>query len=45
MEVDYPFLFIDLHKKKEHSSMFRRRFDEFILTEDLNGNAKLIYCK
>ena len=32
---NYPFLFIDLHKKKEHVSMFRRRLDEFILTEDL----------
>lgn len=28
---NYPFLFIDLHKKKEHPSMFRKRFDEFIL--------------
>ncbi len=28
---NYPFLFIDLHKKKEHPSMFRRRFDEFII--------------
>ena len=28
---NYPFLFIDLHKKKEHVSMFRRRFDEFII--------------
>jgi len=34
----YDFLFIDLHKKKEHPSMFRRRFDEFILTEDLKKN-------
>ena len=32
---DYPFLFIDLHKKKEHPSMFRRRLDEFIITDDL----------
>ena len=31
----YDFLFIDLHKKKEHPSMFRRRLDEFILTEEL----------
>jgi len=31
----YDFLFIDFHKKKEHPSCFRRRFDEFILTEDL----------
>ena len=28
---NYPFLFIDLHKKKEHVSMFRKRFDEFII--------------
>jgi len=27
---DYPFLFIDLHKKKEHPSMFRSRFNKFI---------------
>lgn len=27
----YDFLYIDLHKKKEHPSMFRRKFDEFII--------------
>jgi len=27
----YPFLFIDLHKKSEHPSMFRIRFDKFII--------------
>lgn len=32
---NYPFLFIDLHKKKEHVSMFRRRFDEFIIVDNL----------
>lgn len=32
---NYPFLFIDFHKKTEHPSMFRRKFDEFILTENL----------
>lgn len=32
---NYPFLFIDLHKKKEHVSMFRRRFDEFIIPDSL----------
>ncbi len=32
---NYPFLFIDLHKKKEHLSMFRRRLDEFIIPENL----------
>jgi hypothetical protein len=31
----YDFLFIDLHKKKEHPSLFRRRFDEFIIPEEL----------
>jgi len=34
----YDFLYIDLHKKKEHLSMFRRRFDEFILPEELKKN-------
>ena len=27
----YPFLFIDLHKKSDHPSMFRIRFDKFII--------------
>ena len=27
----YPFLFVDLHKKSEHPSMFRIRFDKFII--------------
>jgi hypothetical protein len=36
MEPDY-FLFIDLHKKKEHVSMFRRRFDEFIIPTELKS--------
>ncbi len=31
----YDFLFIDLHKKKEHPSMFRRNFNEFIISEEL----------
>ena len=31
----YDFLYIDLHKKKEHPSMFRRKLDEFIITEEL----------
>ena len=30
---NYPFLFIDLHPKKEHPSGFRKRFDEFIIPE------------
>jgi hypothetical protein len=36
--TDYPFLFIDLHKKKEHLSMFRRRLDTFIIPEELKKN-------
>jgi len=32
---NYPFLFIDFHKKKEHPSMFRRKFDEFIIPEQI----------
>ena len=28
---NYPFLFVDLHRKKTHSSMFRRRFSEFLI--------------
>lgn len=31
----YPFLFIDLHKKSEHPSMFRIRFDKFINISEL----------
>jgi len=34
----YDFLFIDFHKKKEHPSCFRRKFDEFIIPEELNKN-------
>jgi len=32
---NFEFLFIDLHKKSHHESMFRRRFNEYILTENL----------
>lgn len=32
---DHPFLFIDLHKKTEHPSMFRIKFDKFILVNEL----------
>jgi hypothetical protein len=32
----HPFLFIDLHKKPEQPSMFRRRFDQYILVDELN---------
>ena len=31
----FDFLFIDLHKKKEHPSSFRRCFDEFIIVDKL----------
>ena len=31
----YDFLYIDLHPKKEHPSMFRRRLDEFIIPDNL----------
>jgi len=33
---DHPFLFIDLHKKPNHPSMFRVCFDKFILIDELN---------
>ena len=32
---DHPFLFIDLHKKPEHPSMFRVNFDKFIIVDEL----------
>lgn len=32
---DHPFLFIDLHKKPNHPSMFRIKFDQFILIDEL----------
>ena len=28
---DHPFLFVDLHRKPTHPSMFRRRFNEFLI--------------
>ena len=28
---NHPFLFVDLHRKNQHPSMFRRRFNEFLL--------------
>jgi len=34
----YDFLFIDFHKKKEHPSCFRRKFDEFIIPAELEKN-------
>jgi len=30
---DHPFLFIDLHKKTEHPSIFRSRFNKFLVTD------------
>lgn len=32
---DHPFLFIDLHKKPNHPSMFRIKFDKFIMVDEL----------
>jgi hypothetical protein len=37
---DHPFLFIDLHKKPNHPSMFRVNFDKFIIVDDLNQPLK-----
>ena len=34
----YPFLFIDLHPKKEHPSGFRRRLDTFIMPDEIEKN-------
>ena len=31
---NHPFLFVDLHRKNQHPSMFRRRFNEFLLIWD-----------
>lgn len=39
----YPFLFIDLHKKENHPSMFRIRFNKFIILpsiEKMDTNAE-----
>jgi len=33
---DYPFLFIDLHRKSNQPSMFRRKFDTYIIPEELD---------
>ena len=37
---NHEFLFIDLHKKDHHESMFRKRFDEFIIPETLQYNPE-----
>lgn len=34
---NYEFLFIDFHKKPNHKSMFRKRFDEYIIIDELWG--------
>jgi hypothetical protein len=39
---DHPFLFIDLHKKPNHPSMFRVNFDKFIIVDDLNQPLKKV---
>ena len=33
---DHPFLFIDLHRKPNHPSMFRVKFDKYIIIDELN---------
>ena len=35
IQEPYDFLFIDLHRKPNHVSMFRKRFDTFIIPEEL----------
>jgi len=37
---NHEFLFIDLHKKDHHESMFRQRFDTFIIPETLQYNPE-----
>jgi hypothetical protein len=37
----HPFLFIDLHKKPNHPSMFRVCFDKFIIVDDLNKKDEI----
>lgn len=37
---DHPFLFIDLHPKKEHLSMFRKKLNEFIIVDELNKSTE-----
>jgi len=36
----HAFLFIDLHRKPNHPSMFRVNFDKFIIVNDLNKDIK-----
>ena len=37
----HAFLFIDLHKKPNHPSMFRVNFDKFIIVDDLNKKDEI----
>jgi len=37
----HPFLFIDLHKKENHPSMFRVCFDKFIIVDELNKKDEI----
>lgn len=37
----HPFLFIDLHKKDNHPSMFRVNFDKFIIVDELNKKDEI----
>jgi len=37
----HPFLFIDLHKKENHPSMFRVCFDKFIIVDELNKKEQI----
>jgi predicted O-methyltransferase YrrM len=35
IQKPFDFLFIDLHKKDNHPSMFRQNFDRFILPSEI----------
>jgi hypothetical protein len=37
----HAFLFIDLHKKENHPSMFRVNFDKFIIVDELNKKENI----
>lgn len=37
----FSFLFIDLHKKKEHPSGFRKRFNEFLIPEEITAKENI----
>jgi hypothetical protein len=34
---NYEFLFIDFHKKPNHKSMFRKKFDEYIIIDEIRN--------